>query len=213
MKKIRYLGLTGGISCGKSTVAKFFEKLGAYIIDADEISRAVMKKGGSAYADVVNFFGDKILDNNGEIDRRKLREFVFQNSDLKNKLEEFTHPKILEYEKRLVSEFKSKNDKDLIITQAALIIEKGTYRRFDAVIVVYLDKSTQIKRLIQRDKIDEDLALKIISSQMGIDEKLKYADFVIDNSGAIEETEKDVKRVFDLIKMINYGLKHQTKRG
>jgi len=213
MKKIRYLGLTGGIACGKSTVAKFFEKLGAYIIDADEISRAVMKKGGSAYADVVKFFGDKILDNKGEIDRRKLREFVFQNSDLKNKLEEFTHPKILEYEKRLVSEFKSKNDKDLIITQAALIIEKGTYRRFDAVIVVYLDKSTQIKRLIQRDKIDEDLALKIISSQMGIDEKLKYADFVIDNSGAIEETEKDVKRVFDLIKMINYGLNHQTKRG
>lgn len=209
MKKIRYLGLTGGIASGKSTVAEFFEKYGAFTIDADEISRVVMKKGGAAYNEIVEYFGKKILLDDGEIDRKKLRSIVFENPDYRKRLEEITHPKILEYEKNLIADFKSRNDKDLIITQAALILEKGTYKRFDAVIVVYLDKETQIKRVVQRDKIDEETAEKIINTQMPLDEKLKYADFVIDNSGTLEETEQDVKRVIELINKINYGIKHQ----
>ncbi len=209
MKRIRYLGLTGGIASGKSTVARLFEKHGAFTIDADEISRIVMRKGGSAYDEIVDFFGKEILQPDGEIDRKKLRSIVFENPTYRKRLEEITHPKILEYEKRLITDFKSRNDKDLIITQAALILEKGTYTRFDAIIVVYLDRDTQIKRLIERDKIDKETAEKIINTQMPIDEKLKYADFVVDNSGSLEETEKEVKRVIDLISKINYGIKHQ----
>jgi len=209
MKKIRYLGLTGGIASGKSTVGRLFEKLGAFVIDADEISRSVMKKGGAAYSDIIYHFGESILDKNGEIDRKKLKEIVFNNPDEKKKLEEITHPKILQYEKQLVSEFKSKNDKDLIITQAALIIEKGTYTRFDGVILIYLDEKNQLERLLKRDGIDEALAKKIIDSQMSFDEKLKYATFVIDNSGTIENTEREVRRVFELINKINYCAKHQ----
>ncbi|MCX8083795.1 MAG: dephospho-CoA kinase [Calditerrivibrio sp.] len=209
MKRIRYLGLTGGIASGKSTVANFFKELGCFIIDADEISKIVMNKTGSAYQDIVNFFGASILDKDHEIDRKKLKELVFNNEPLRFKLESIVHPKILEYEKKLISEFKSKNDKDLIITQAALIIEKGTYKRFDAVILIYSDEQTQLKRVIQRDNIAPDLAKKIIQSQMSFEEKAKFADFIIDNSKDLLYTKEEVKRVFKLIQKINYGLKHQ----
>lgn len=208
MKPLRYLGLTGGIATGKSTIAKFFEELGCYTIDADHISRIVMAKGGSAYLDIIRNFPD-ILDNNKEIDRNKLRNIVFNDQNKRLLLESIVHPKILEYEKKVVGEIKGKDDKGIIITHAALIIEKGTYDRFDGVILVYLDKETQIKRIIQRDKISEDEAKRIIDSQMSYEEKLKYADFVIDNSKDLIYTKNEVKRVFELIKKINYGIKHQ----
>lgn len=208
MKPLRYFGLTGGIATGKSTIAKFFEELGCYTIDADHISRIVMAKSGSAYLDIIKNFPD-VLDNNEEIDRIKLRNIVFNDQNKRLLLESIVHPKILEYEKKIVGEIKGKDDSGIIITQAALIVEKGTYSRFDGIILVYLDKETQIKRVTQRDKISEDEAKRIIDSQMSYEEKLKYADFVIDNSKDLMYTKNEVKRVFELIKKINYGIKHQ----
>ncbi|MCA1927834.1 MAG: dephospho-CoA kinase [Calditerrivibrio sp.] len=208
MKELRYLGLTGGIATGKSTIAKFFEELGCYTIDADNISRIVMAKGGSAYKDIIENFPD-VLDDNGEINRGKLKKIVFNDQNKRLLLESIVHPKILEYEKKLVGEIKGKDDRGIIITQAALIIEKGTYNRFDGIILVYLDKDTQIKRVVQRDNISEDEAKRIIDAQMSYEEKLKYANFVIDNSKDLIYTQNEVKRVFELIKKINYGIKHQ----
>lgn len=199
-----YLGLTGNIASGKSTVAKMFEFLGCYTIDADEISKIVMKKGEDAYESVVKHFGETILDKNGEIDRKRLKEIVFNDPKKRTLLESIVHPAILSYEKKIVGKIKGKDDKAVIITQAALIVEKDSYHRFDAVIVIYVDKETQIKRLLQREDIHYDLAIKIIDAQMPIEKKLLYADFIIDNSRTIEFTFSEVKRIFEAVKIYKY---------
>jgi dephospho-CoA kinase len=199
-----YIGLTGNIACGKSTVAKMFEKFGCYTIDADEISRIVMRKGETAYFGLVKEFSEKILDKEGNIDRGKLKGIVFNNPQKKELLEKIVHPAILNYEKKLVSNIKGKDDKAIILTQAALIIEKGTYRRFDAIMVVYVDEKTQFERLLKRDEIDVELAKKIIKSQMPVEEKIKYADFIIDNSRDISYTKAEVERVYEAIKIYKY---------
>lgn len=211
-----YIGLTGNIASGKSTVAKMFEELGCYTIDSDEISKKVMKKGESAYSGVVGYFGKAILNSDFEIDRGKLKKIVFDDPDKREVLEKIVHPAILDYERKLVSNIKGRDDKAIILTQAALIIEKKTYRRFDAIIVVYVDEATQLKRLLQRDGIDKDLALKIISSQMAQEEKLKYADFIIDNSKNLEFTKMEVRRVFEAIKIYKYcdrQLKKESRKA
>lgn len=210
-KLLRYFGLTGGIASGKSTIANIFEELGCYTIDADQISRIVMAKGGLAYEEVIKNFPD-ITDLNGEIDRKKLRDIVFNDPDKRLLLESIVHPKIHLYEKKLVSSIKSKDHKAIIITQAALIIEKNSYHRFDGIILVYADETEQIRRLMDRDHIDEASARKIMSAQMSFEEKLKYANFVVDNSKSLEYTRKDVQRVYNLIQMLNYGLKHQHSK-
>lgn len=207
-----YIGLTGNIASGKSTVAKMFAELGCYTIDADEVSRKVMSKGESAYNGVVEYFGDNILDNNGNIDRVKLKGIVFNEPEKKEALEKIVHPAILEYEKKLVSNIKGKDDKAIILTQAALIIEKNTYDRFDAVMVVYVDEETQLQRLLKRDGIDKDLAMKIIESQMPIEEKIKYADFIVDNSRDLEFTKSEVDRVFEAIKIYKYCQRQLKKK-
>ncbi|MBZ4643005.1 MAG: dephospho-CoA kinase [Deferribacteraceae bacterium] len=199
-----YIGLTGNIASGKSTVAKMFEELGCYTIDADEISRIVMRKGETAYFGLVKEFSEKILDKEGNIDRGKLKGIVFNNPQKKELLEKIVHPAILNYEKKLVSNIKGKDDKAIILTQAALIIEKGTYRRFDAIMVVYVDEKTQFERLLKRDEIDVELAKKIIKSQMPVEEKIKYADFIIDNSRDISYTKAEVERVYEAIKIYKY---------
>nr|WP_278252228.1 dephospho-CoA kinase [Deferrivibrio essentukiensis] len=204
--------MTGNIASGKSTVAKMFAELGCYTIDADEVSRKVMSKGESAYNGVVEYFGDNILDNNGNIDRVKLKGIVFNEPEKKEALEKIVHPAILEYEKKLVSNIKGKDDKAIILTQAALIIEKNTYDRFDAVMVVYVDEETQLQRLLKRDGIDKDLAMKIIKSQMPIEEKIKYADFIVDNSRDLEFTKSEVDRVFEAIKIYKYCQRQLKKK-
>ncbi|MDK2791793.1 MAG: dephospho-CoA kinase [Deferribacteres bacterium] len=199
-----YIGLTGNIASGKSTVAKMFEELGCYTVDADEISRIVMRKGETAYFELVKEFSEKILDKEGNIDRGQLKEIVFNNPQKKEILEKIVHPAILNYEKKLVSNIKGMDDKAIILTQAALIIEKGTYRRFDAIMVVYVDEKTQFERLLKRDDIDVELAKKIIKSQMPVEEKIKYADFIIDNSRDISYTKAEVERVYEAIKIYKY---------
>ncbi|BAI79816.1 dephospho-CoA kinase [Deferribacter desulfuricans SSM1] len=207
-----YLGLTGNIASGKSTAAKFFEEYGCYTIDADEISRKVMKKGKDAYFKIVEAFGDNILLEDGEINRGKLKQIVFDDDRKRVILEDIVHPAIHEYEKRLVSEIKSKDDKAIIITQAALIVEKKTFDRFDGIIVVYVDYDSQLKRLLQRDNIDLNLAQKIISAQMPYEEKLKYANFIIDNSKDLSHLKNEVKRVYEVLKIYQYAKKQLKKR-
>jgi len=203
-----YLGLTGNIASGKSTAAEFFEKLGCYCIDTDNISREVMSPEGEAYPLVIENFGDEILLPDKTIDRQKLRKIVFEDKNLRKKLEQIVQPAILRSERKMVGEIKGKDDSAVIITQAALTIEAGTQDRFDGIIVVYTDPDTQIKRLMKRDSISKEDAVRIIDSQMDISEKLKYADFIINNSGGLENLRSEVERVYKLIKLIKYGIKN-----
>lgn len=204
-----YLGLTGNIAGGKTTVAKMFERLGCYTIDTDVLSRRVMSPGGMAYPMVVDAFGVDIVDSEGNIDRAVLRKIVFNDDAARKRLEEIVHPAILKTEARLVGEIKGKDDRAIILTQAALCVETGAYTRFDGLIVVYCEPEEQLRRLMNRDNITMEEAEKIIRTQMPIDEKLKYADFVVNNSGTSEETEKDVKRVFDLIILMKQAMRQK----
>ena len=205
---LRNIGLTGGIACGKSKVADIFHEFGFYTIDSDEVSRKVMEKSEIAYIKIVDYFGSDILDINGEIIRKKLGSIVFSNKDKLKVLEEIVHPAIFDYEKKLRSQIYGKDDKAVIITHAAKMIESGSFSNYDALIVVTADKNIQLERLIKRDNITIQQAEKILDNQLSNDERLKFADFIIDNSSDIDNLYIEVKRVYNLITQLNYGIKH-----
>lgn len=205
---LKNFGLTGGIACGKSKVADIFHELGFYTIDSDEVSRKVMEKGEIAYLKIVDYFGSDILDSNGEIIRKKLGSIVFSDKDKLKILEEIVHPAIFDYEKKLRSQIYGKDDKAVIITHAAKMIESGSFAHYDALIVVTADKNIQLERLIKRDNITIQQAENILDNQLSNEERLKFADFIIDNSSDIDNLYIEVKRVYNLINQINYGIKH-----
>lgn len=205
---LRNIGLTGGIACGKSKVADIFHELGFYTIDSDVISRKVMEKCEIAYLKIVDYFGSDILDSNGEIIRKKLGSIVFTDKAKLKVLEEIVHPAIFDYEKKLRSQIYGKDDKAVIITHAAKMIESKSYTHYDALIVVTADKDIQLSRLIKRDNITIEQAQNILNNQLSNDERLKYAQFIIDNSSDIDNLYIEVKRVYNLISQINYGIKH-----
>lgn len=205
---LKNIGLTGGIACGKSKVAEIFHELGFYTIDSDVISRKVMEKGETAYLKIIEYFGNDILDDNGEIIRKKLGSIVFSNKEKLKVLEEIVHPAIFDYEKKLRSQIYGKDNKAVIITHAAKMIESGSFSNYDALIVVTADKNIQLERLIKRDNITYEQAQKILNNQLSNEERLKFAKFIIDNSSDIDNLYKEVKRVYNLINQINYGIKH-----
>lgn len=197
-----YLGLTGNIASGKSTAAMYFEKHGCYCIDADEISRIVMSPGEEAYEGVVREFGSEVINPDSTLNRAKIREIVFNDGAKRKILESIVQPAILAYEAKAVGRIKGKDDKAVIVTQAALTVESGSFKRFDALVVVYTDPKAQLERVMKRDNITEKEAKKIIAAQMPIDEKLKYAQFIINNSTDIDRLEREVRRVFEMIHLL-----------
>ncbi|MBF8435902.1 dephospho-CoA kinase [Halanaerobiaceae bacterium Z-7014] len=187
------LGLTGGIASGKTTAANFLESLGAKIIDADKIAHKIMKPEGSAYSDVVQFFGNNILNEDGSIDRKKLGEIVFNNSELRQKLEKITHPIIVrEIKNRLINE----TDSNTIIV-APLLFEVGLDDLVDQVWVIYCSRETQIKRLKDRDNIARKAALARIDAQMPLDKKIKKADLAIENEGSIDDLKDKLREAWE----------------
>ena len=205
---LKNIGLTGGIACGKNKVADIFHELGFYTIDSDVISRKVMEKGESAYLKIVDYFGNDILDDNGEIIRKKLGSIVFTDKAKLKVLEEIVHPAIFDYEKKLRSQIYGKDDKAVIITHAAKMIESGSFSNYDALIVVTAEKNIQLERLIKRDNITYEQAQNILNNQLSNEERLKFADFIIDNSSNLDNLYIEVKSVYNLITQLNYGIKH-----
>lgn len=205
---MRNIGMTGGIGSGKNQVAEIFNQLGFYTIDSDVSSRKVMEKGEPAYEKIVSFFGSDILDENGSILRKKLGDIVFNDKEKLKILENIVHPAIYEYEKKERSKIYGRNDKAVVITHAALIIESKSIDKYDALIVISCPDELQVKRVMKRDNCSEEKARNIVSHQMPNEERLKYADFIIDNSSTLDDLYNEVKRVHNLIMQINYGEKH-----
>lgn len=205
------IGMTGGIGSGKNAAAALFEKQGFYTIDSDQVGRTVMAKGGSAYDEIISYFGNDILYPDGEIDRAALGNIVFKDSGKRKILENIVHPAILAEEKRMRGKLRGKDDKAVIITHAALIIEAGNAKKYDALIVITADTETRIKRITARDNISIEKAQAVIRAQLSDEERLKHADIIINNSGDEDYLEKEVKRAADLIKTINYGEKHSGR--
>ncbi|MDP8256344.1 MAG: dephospho-CoA kinase [Candidatus Alcyoniella australis] len=196
---MKIYGLTGGIASGKSTAAKVFAKLGATVIDADQVARDVMAKGQSAFDRVVAEFGSGIVGPDGEIDRRRLREQIFTDPDSKAKLDEISHPLIIgSIVGRVRDHFEHSTEP--VIVEAALLIETEHPFPLSGLIVVYCTQRKQIQRLIQRDGVDEQQAQAALDSQMPMKEKLDYADFAIRNNGSLEALQRQVERLWQTLK-------------
>jgi dephospho-CoA kinase len=196
------LGVTGSIGTGKSTVAKMLEELGAPIIDFDVLSRVVVEPGKPAYQDIVSFFGEQVLAEDKTLDREKLREIVFQDIEKRKKLENFTHPRIGEAYSEQVEQLARGKEQVIIQVVIPLLIETHMQSMFDHLLMVYAPEEVQLKRLMARDNISEELAMKIIRSQLSAEEKKGYCDLVVDNSGSLEETRKQTKEIWEKLKKI-----------
>ena len=192
------VGLTGGIVGGKSTVASMFKDLGAKIIDADKLGHSVILPNKPAWKKIVKIFGKDIIQNDMTIDREKLGKIVFANQSLLKKLNKITHPEITKMIKKEIDSVKNKthNQEKVLIVDAALIYEAKIDRFMDKIIVVYIDKDEQIKRLIKRNNLSKDEALQRVRSQIPMEEKAKIADYVIDNSNSLDKTKKQVEKIW-----------------
>ena len=196
------LGVTGGIASGKSSVSDMLSTLGAPLIDFDLLARQVVEPGTQGYQDIVDYFGKQVLQENGELDRKKLSDVVFSDMEKRKKLESFTHPYIYDEFFKGIEAITKTEPGAIIQVSVPLLIELNLQFLFDKLLVVHVKPQTQAKRLAARDDISISDAENIMKSQLPIDEKASYADFVINNDGTLKETEKQVKEAWDaLIKM------------
>jgi dephospho-CoA kinase len=195
------IGLTGGIVSGKSTVARMFKDLGAKIVDADKLGHKVILPQETAWKRIIEIFGKDILQKDQTINRKKLGKIVFANQNLLKKLNKITHPEIIKLIKKEISLAKndSKEEKKILIIDAALIYETKIDRLMDKIIVVYLDEEEQLKRLIKRNNLSEKEALQKIKSQIPLKEKIEIADYVIDNSNSLDKTKEQVETIWQEI--------------
>ena len=196
---IKVYGLTGSIACGKTTVAKFFKKYGINVIDLDNVAREVVKKGEEGLELIIKKFGKQYITETGELDRKKLGELIFKDRKAKETLESILHPLIFKWERNFVENFRQNSDAPVII-DAALMIESGSYKRYNKIIVVYIPEKVQIQRLMKRENISFEEAVIRVRSQMSIEKKKDYADFIIDNSGDLKYTEEQVKDIAEVLK-------------
>ena len=188
---MRIIGLTGGIASGKSTVARILEEKGARVIDADQLARDVVVPGTDAYAAILREFGSEILNLDGTIDRGKLGAIVFADPDARRRLEAITHPAIAKLAEERLDSLRRQGTA-VVFYMAPLLIEAGITGRVDEIWVVYVDRETQLARLMARDGSDRLDALRRIESQMPMEEKRNYGKEVIDNRGSLEETTRQV---------------------
>ncbi|MGZ3613171.1 MAG: dephospho-CoA kinase [Thermodesulfobacteriota bacterium] len=196
------VGLTGGVASGKTAVSGVLKEEGAYIIDADQIARELVQPHQPAWNELVRTFGEEILQEDGSIDRKKLADRVFADPNQRKLLNQILHPLITEEMDRRTKEIGQKNPQAIVVIDAPLLIEVGYHRKVDKVMVVTSTQAQQVERLKGRDGISFEEALRILSSQMPIEEKVKLADFVIRNEGSLAEVRKRTKEVFRELKKI-----------
>ncbi len=190
MSKSIKIGLTGGIASGKTTVSNFFKQFGIEVIDADVISHQVTKPDGTAFQEIISSFGSSVLDENGLIDRKKMRKIIFDDVSKKEMLERIIHPKVREEMFNLASQ---SNDHYLIIS-VPLLVETGMNQMMDRTLVIDCSEETQIERLVHRDKITLGEAKSILRNQTNRSTRLKAADDLIVNEKnvTLNELEKEV---------------------
>ncbi len=201
--KMLVVGLTGSIVSGKTTVARIMKELGAEVIDADRIARDIVRPHEKAWKQIVDCFGEEILNGNQEINRKELGRIAFSNPEKLQLLNQITHPEIIASIKKKIRQFRKWSERDIIcVIDAPLLFEARMERLMDRVIVVYLTREKQVKRLHLRDGLTGEEATKRIASQMPIEEKVKLADYVIDNCQTYEKTEEQVFQVWSELQKI-----------
>jgi dephospho-CoA kinase len=194
------VGLTGGIASGKSLVARTFKELGAHLIDADRIVHELLEPGQQTWQEVLDYFGTDIRLNDGRIDRGKLGELVFNDDEKRAWLNKRIHPRVFDAFNAKVKHLCDRAPRSIVVFDAVLLFETGFHRKMDKTVVVYAEPDQQIERLAARNTLTRDQAMARIRSQMPLAEKRGLADYVIDNTGAREDTERRAAEVFRKLK-------------
>jgi len=194
-------GLTGSIATGKSTVSAILKDLGAFIVDADKIARDVVAPGMKAWEEIVRVFGKDVLQKTGEIDRESLARIVFNDNVMRSKLEEIIHPEVMRVIDEEIRSIKSHSSDAVVILDVPLLIEVGMHEGMNEVIVVYCPEDMQIMRLMIRDNISREEALKKVRAQMPIEKKRHLATLLIDTSATVDETCKQVEVAYARLRL------------
>ena len=190
------VALTGGIACGKSIIGRLLLDKGCFVHSADAAARELMSPGTNVWRAVADHFGPGVLREDGTIDRAKLGAIVFSDDKERAFLNGLVHPLVLERIKETVARLEKEGRHTIFVSEAALVIEAGFVRFFDKIIVAHCSRDVQLRRLMERDGIGRGEALDKIRSQMGQEEKLKHADYMIDTSGTLAETIEQTERVY-----------------
>lgn len=196
------VGLTGGLASGKSFVGRALADLGCLLIQADELGRQVQEPGGEAYDDIVRVFGPEILeespaaDSRPPINRRRLAGIVFHDARRLQELNSLVHPHVYERRRKAEEEFARSHPDGIAVTEAAILIETGSYRDYDCLIVATCRPEQQVERAMARNHLTREEVLERMQQQMPLAEKIKYADYVIDTSGSKENTVRQAQDVY-----------------
>ena len=190
------VGLTGGLASGKSHVAQTLASLGCHLISADQLGHAALAPGGEAVAAVLKEFGGGILDEKGAIDRRKLAAEVFDKPGRLEVLSSLVHPVVIRREEEWIARAAETDPHGIAVVEAAILIETGSWKRFERLILATCPLETQVERAVKRDGITREQALQRIARQMPLEEKRKFAHYVIDTSDTRENTDRQTVEVF-----------------
>lgn len=196
------VGLTGGLASGKSFVGRTLRDMGCYLVQADALGHQVLLPGQEAYQAVLDEFGTGVLGATGEIDRRKLASLVFGEPERLARLNALIHPHVIAREERLVEEAGRQDPSAIVVVEAAILVETGSYKRFQKLILTICEAGQQIARAMERDRITRQEAETRLARQMPLEEKRKYADFVVDTSGTKEQTYEQVRELYRALREI-----------
>jgi dephospho-CoA kinase len=203
MPEVLKVGLTGGIAVGKSAVGAMFATLGAHVLEADEISHQLMRPGEVVYQEVVSRFGSEILNPDRSVNRSRLAEVAFGGPDKPSRVQELNrivHPVVIQRQEEWMAEMGRHDPHAIAVVEAALILEAGMAQSFDRLVVVTCSPEQRMERLAQRLKVDQETARREVTRRMAAQlpdqEKVNAADYVIDNSGALEQSEQQVKKIY-----------------
>lgn len=195
---MKVIGITGGIASGKSYVSSVVKRAGYPVVDADAISKQLSKKGMPVYNAIVRMFGDSYLDENKELDRFKLASLIFNDKQAKGLLNSISHPLIIDEMERQIKNIES----DLVFVDVPLLYESHIEYMFDKIVCVYLPRTIQIERLMKRDNITYEYAVRKVESQKSLEEKKNLADFVINSSNSFDSVDKSVIELIKTLKEV-----------
>jgi dephospho-CoA kinase len=198
------VGLTGGIAAGKSAVGEMLAALGAHVIQADRIAHQLMQPGEPVYQEVVRHFGPEILDPSGEVNRARLAEKAFGADSRVRELNQIVHPAVIRRQEEWMEQVGQSDPRAIAVVEAALLLEAGAGKRFDRLIVVTCEPEQRFQRWAQRLQVDEETARREVTRRMAAqlpdEEKIKAADYVVDNSGSLDETRRRVREIYTRLK-------------
>ncbi|MBI4890435.1 MAG: dephospho-CoA kinase [Acidobacteria bacterium] len=190
------IGLTGGLASGKTFVGQALQDLGCHLLKADDLGRQVLEPGQPAFQKAIDAFGPGILSPDGQIDRRRLGQIVFHQPEELNLLNSLVHPAVIALEESWIHAVAAHDPAAIAVVEAAILVETGSYRRFDKLVLALCTTEQQIERAIKRDGLSRDEVIARLARQMPLAEKRTYADYVIDTSGPKEDTLAQVRALY-----------------